>query len=174
ARIGFLTASTGVYERLTPREILAFFGRLHRMDEERLATRTDELLDLFELRAHADRLCGTLSTGTRQKVNVARSVVHDPPVLIFDEPTAGLDCVVARTVTDFLRLARERGRAILLSGHRMEEVERLCDDAAILFDGKIRTEGSLDELRATWAEPTLEGIFFAAIAREKAGATHGP
>ncbi len=167
-RIGFVTASTGVYERMTPREIMRFFGRLYGIDDDVLEARADELVRRFEMGKDADRLCGTLSSGNRQKANVARSVIHDPPVLIFDEPTANLDIIVARTVIDFIADCRARGRCVILSSHRMEEVERLCDDAAIIFEGKLLGKGSLDELRTTWSATSLEDVFFAAIGRRKA------
>ena len=161
--LGFLTSSTGLYERMTPREFLRFYGRLYEIPRNKIEKRIDELLVRFALVADADRLCGTLSTGTQQKVNVARSVIHDPPVLIFDEPTANLDIVVARTVIEFLRDSRERGRAILLSGHRMEEVGDLCDDVGLLHDGRLQAAGKIEDLYRQYGVERPEDLFFAAI-----------
>ncbi|HSH75262.1 MAG TPA: ATP-binding cassette domain-containing protein, partial [Longimicrobiales bacterium] len=119
ARLAFLSSSMGLYERLTPPELVAFFGRLQGLDEPTLAQRVAELVELFELGDFSDRFCGRLSTGQRQRVSLARALVHDPPVLILDEPTLGLDVVSGRTIYDFIERERRRGKTILLSTHQM-------------------------------------------------------
>ncbi|MGH7149493.1 MAG: ABC transporter ATP-binding protein, partial [Planctomycetota bacterium] len=130
--LGFLSANTGLYPRLTPRETLAFFGRLHHLPEERIEARVEELLDLFELEEIAERRCEKLSTGQRQRVSLARTLVHDPPVLVLDEPTTGLDILGTSAAMAFLQGKRAEGRAILFSTHVMAEAEKLCDRIAIL------------------------------------------
>ena len=165
--IGYLSGTTGVYERMTPREMVRYFGQLFGMDEQRIAARTESLFELFEMGSFADRLCATLSDGMRQKVTLARTLVHDPPVLLLDEPTSSLDILVARTVTEFIREARSEGKCILLSTHDMNEATQLCDRLAILHKGRIVTSGTLSELRSLWGAEELEEIFFRAIGSER-------
>ena len=159
-KLGFCTGATGIYERLSPREMIRYFGRLYGLDGEALDARTDELLDLFELRPYADTACGRLSAGNRQKVSLARTIVHEPPVLIFDEPTTSLDILVARTVTEFVSRCREEGRTVILSTHIMSEVEKLCDDVAMLHCGRILLQGSKEEVLADAGVDSIEELFF--------------
>src|SRR5690606_12513717 len=112
-RLGFLAASMGLYERLTPREVLAYFAGLQGMDDAAADQRIDELIERFDLRAFSRRLCGTLSTGQRQRVSIARAIVHDPPALVLDEPTLGLDVLSGETIHRFVAESRERGKAVL-------------------------------------------------------------
>jgi len=163
ARLGFCTGTTGIYERLTPREMVAYFGRLYGMGEEELGARIGELIDLLDMREFADSPNGRLSAGQRQKVSLARTIVHDPPVLVFDEPTVSLDVLVARTVTDFIAACRERGRTVILSTHIMAEVEKLCDDVAILHRGRILEQGTVEEVKQRAGADSIEQIFFARI-----------
>jgi sodium transport system ATP-binding protein len=159
-KLGFCTGATGIYERLSPREMIRYFGRLYGLDGEQLDARTDELLDLFELRPYADTACGRLSAGNKQKVSLARTIVHEPPVLIFDEPTTSLDILVARTVTEFVSRCREEGRTVILSTHIMSEVEKLCDDVAMLHRGRILLQGSKEEVLADAGVDSIEELFF--------------
>ncbi len=159
-KIGFLSGSTGVYERMTAREMVEYFGRLYDMPEDRLQERVEELLDLLEARSFADRLCGRLSTGQRQKVSIARAIVHDPPVLIFDEPTSGLDILVARGVVDFVASLKGGDRTVLVSTHIMSEAERLCDDVAIIHGGIVLQTGPVEELKERAGKTTIEDLFF--------------
>jgi sodium transport system ATP-binding protein len=106
-----------------------------------------------------DRRCDKLSTGMKQKTSIARTLVHDPPVMIFDEPTLGLDIMTARTITAFIRECRDRGKTVIFSTHIMSEVEKLCDVIGIIHDGKLLTEGTLGELREKYGEKDLEEIF---------------
>jgi len=163
AQLGFCTGTTGIYERLTPREMVAYFGRLYGMGEADLAARTEELFDLLDMRDFGDSPNGRLSAGQRQKVSLARTIVHDPPVLVFDEPTVSLDVLVARTVTDFIAGCRERGRTVILSTHIMAEVEKLCDDVAILHRGRILEQGTVEEVKRRAGADSIEQIFFARI-----------
>ena len=119
----------------------------------------DELFALFDVGEFADRRCDKLSTGMKQKVSIARTLVHDPPVMIFDEPTVGLDVMTARTIVSFIRDCRARGKTVIFSTHVMSEAEKLCDTIGIIHDGKLLTEGTLAELRARHAMQDLEDIF---------------
>ena len=167
-QIGFLSASTGLYDRLTARELIAYFGQLNGLGEDTLDARIDELSDMLEIGPFLDRPCGLLSTGQKQKVSIARALVHDPPVLIFDEPTSGLDVLVARTLIQRIEALRDARRTIILSTHIMTEAERLCDEVAIIHQGRIRAKGTLDDLRGEAGCETLEDAFFALIEREPA------
>jgi sodium transport system ATP-binding protein len=148
AAIGFLSGNTGLYPRLTPREVLAYFGRLYRLPEEAIAERTATLSRLFGMDEFLDKRCDALSSGMKQKVNVARTVLHDPPVLILDEPTVGLDVLTSRTIVEFVRDCRARGKCVVFSTHIMGEVSRLCDRLAIVHKGRVQFLGTLEELRA--------------------------
>lgn len=159
ANIGFMSTSTALYGRLTAVEAIEYFGRLYGLSGDALAQRLAFVVDKLKLGDFKDRLCDKLSTGQKQRVNIARTILHDPPVLFFDEPTAGLDVVTSQTVMEFIEEAREKGKTILFSTHIMSEVERLCDDIAVIHDGKIRGRGSVAEIKAQTGEATLEKAF---------------
>jgi sodium transport system ATP-binding protein len=159
-QIGFLSANTGVYERMTAWEMVAYYGRLHGLHGDRLRARIDELFARLAMNEFRDVMGGKLSTGMKQKVSIARALVHDPPVLIFDEPTAGLDVLVQRAVLRQIAALRESGKCIVFSTHIMREVERLCDRVAIMHRGAILTSGTLPELRAKHGQEDLEELFF--------------
>ncbi len=157
--IGFLSGTTGLYHRLTAREMVSLFGELQGLEGPRLEVRVDEVLTLFGIDRYADQRCEKLSTGMKQKVNIARTVVHDPPVLILDEPTSGLDVLAASTTLDFVQQIRDEGKCVLLSTHIMSEVERLCDRVGILHRGQLRAVGTPDELKERYRERFLEEVF---------------
>jgi sodium transport system ATP-binding protein len=163
--IGFLSGDTRLYDRLTPRETVRYFARLYGLDPPAIRARTDDLFDRFGLGAYADTLVQRLSTGTRQKISLARALVHDPPVLIVDEPTTGLDVLAARAVQDLLADCRRAGKTILLSTHAMAEAERLCDAVAVLHGGRILARGTPADVRARAGAATLEDAFFDLIRR---------
>lgn len=167
ARLGFLAASMGLYARLTPRELLAYFARLHGRDDAAVAARVEALVAAFSLEGFADRLCGRLSTGQRQRVSIARAVVHDPPALVLDEPTLGLDILSADAILRFVADARARGRAVLFSTHQMSEVELLADRVGILAGGRLVAEGTIAEVTDATGEPNLSRAFLR-LAREAA------
>ena len=148
AAIGYLTGTAGIYERLTVREMLAYFADLYRLSAQTRARRITELIDTLEMAEFIDRRCDKLSTGQRQRASIARAVLHEPPVLFFDEPTSGLDVMAARTVVRFIRQCRREGRTVIFSTHIMSEVEALCDRIAIVYQGRLCAEGSLQELKA--------------------------
>jgi sodium transport system ATP-binding protein len=158
--IGFLSANTAIYDRMSAWELVEFFGRLYGMEGDHLAARMDEVFTSLQMNDFRDVLGAKMSTGMRQKVSIARAIVHDPPVLIFDEPTAGLDVLVARNVLNTIRRLRELGKCILYSTHILREVEKLCDRVAIVAKGKILACGTLDELRAEHGQQDLEELFF--------------
>jgi sodium transport system ATP-binding protein len=157
--IGFYSASTALYPRLTTRETLDFFARINRYPPGAVSARVAELVARFGLERYADARVDKLSSGMKQKVSIARAIVHDPPVLIFDEATSGLDVLVARALLKTVGELRDQGKCILFSTHIMREAEKLCDRIAIIHDGKIHATGSLDELRAATGLHYLEDIF---------------
>jgi sodium transport system ATP-binding protein len=157
--LGFLTASTGLYDRLTVREILRTFGQLYGLTAEQLDARIEALSRELDLGAFIDRRCGTLSSGQKQRASIARSVVHDPEVYVLDEPTAALDPVASTAILELVRSARDRKKAVLFSTHRMEEAEFLCDRLAFLRGGKVVTEGTAHQLRERSGQATLTGAF---------------
>ena len=144
--IGFLSGDTQLYQRLNPREVLFYFGRLYGVEEPRLRRRVESLIDQLEMGSFASRLCGTLSSGQKQRANIARAFLHEPPVLILDEPTASLDVVSGQFIVEAIRRQRSAGRAIVFSTHIMGEAEYLCDRIYLLHEGKIVDSGSLKEL----------------------------
>lgn len=158
-QIGFLSGDMGTYARLTPREMLNFFGHLHGMDSVRLAKRIEELLDLLDMSSFADVRGDKLSTGMKQKSAIARSMLHDPPVLILDEPTAGLDVPTARVVEAAVLDAKRSGKCVVYSTHIMEEAEYLCDRIGVISGGKLRAEGTMEELRALTGKQRLREVF---------------
>ncbi|MCI0641529.1 MAG: ATP-binding cassette domain-containing protein [Gemmataceae bacterium] len=158
--IGFLSANTAIYDRMSAWELVEYFGKLYGMDDERLRARMEHVFDSLRMNDFRDVLGAKMSTGMRQKVSIARAIVHDPPVLIFDEPTAGLDVLVARNVLENIRQLREQGKCILYSTHIMREVEKICDRVAIVGKGKVRACGTLQDLREQHGENDMEELFF--------------
>jgi sodium transport system ATP-binding protein len=158
ANVGFLSTGTALYPRLSAQELVEYFGRLNGLDEATLKKRVDDIFNRLDMNGFRDRRCDKLSTGMKQKTSIARTLVHDPPVMIFDEPTTGLDVMTARTIITFISDCRERGKAIIFSTHIMSEVERLCDHIGIIHDGKLLAEGTVPELRSKYAEHNLEEI----------------
>ncbi|MFH1709074.1 MAG: ATP-binding cassette domain-containing protein [Planctomycetota bacterium] len=145
-RVGYISGDTGLYERLTPREMAVFFGRLNGLEGAGLRARIGLIFDLFGITPFADRPCGELSQGMRQKVSLARAVVHDPAVLILDEPTAHLDVIAARAVTDFIAAVRAAGTTVLYAGHNMDEAQRVCTHAIMIDRGRVIGRGAMADL----------------------------
>jgi sodium transport system ATP-binding protein len=162
--IGFLSANTAVYDRMSAWELVGYFGRLYGLSEDRLRERMEAVFSTLQMNDFRDVLGAKMSTGMRQKVSIARAIVHDPPVLIFDEPTAGLDVLVARAVLQSIERLRELGKCVLFSTHILREVERLCDRVAIVSRGRVQACGTLAELRERYREDDLEELFFRLVA----------
>lgn len=158
-RLGFLAASMGLYERLTAREMLVYFADLQGLATPERERRVDELIETFEIAPFAGRYCGKLSTGQRQRVSIARAIVHDPPALVLDEPTLGLDVLSGETIYRFIETARSRGRAVIFSTHQMAEVELLADQVGIIAGGRLVAEGTVEEIVARSGEPNLARAF---------------
>lgn len=163
ANIGFMSTSTALYGRLTPRETLRFFGELYGFAGAALESRVDALIEKFDIGSFSDRLFDKLSTGERQRVSIARTVIHDPPVLFFDEPTAGLDVVTSQTVFEFIEACRDQGKTVLFSTHYMAEAERLCNSVVVIHQGRIRGAGTIDGLKAKTGQPTMEKVFLSLV-----------
>ncbi len=157
--LGFYSASTALYPRLTARETLTLFARVNKYPAERTRDRVEEMIERFGLGEYAGARIEKLSTGMKQKVSIARTVVHDPPVLIFDEPTVGLDVLNALDLQKGIQELRDEGKTILFSTHIMSEAERLCDRIAIIDKGRIRACDGLEGLRAATSQHYLEDIF---------------
>ena len=157
--VGFLSTATALYGRLSAQEMVEYFGRLHGLDEPTLRQRINAIFERLEMNDFRDRRCDKLSNGMKQKVSIARTLVHDPSVMIFDEPTVGLDVMAARTIVGFIRECRDRGKTVIFSTHVMSEVEKLCDRIGIIHDGRLLAEGTVADLRQRFGKQDLEDIF---------------
>ena len=162
-QIGFLSGETGLYARLTPREILSFFGEMNGIRGGALKSRVEEMIQRFGISSFADTRTDKLSTGMKQRTAIARTLLHDPAVLILDEPTTGLDVPTARSIEECILDARNRGKCILYSTHVMEEAEYLCDRIAVISDGKLKMTGTMEELRAATGKQRLREIFLSLL-----------
>ena len=166
ANVGFLAASTALYGRLTAREMIAYFGKLNGLPDAEIRGRTKRIADELDMHEFLDRRCDKFSTGMKQKTSIARTLIHDPAVMIFDEPTLGLDVMTARAIVKFVRECRNRGKTVIYSTHVMSEVEKLCDTIGIIHGGKLMAEGTLAGLRATFGEQDMEEIFVKIVGAE--------
>ena len=169
--IGYLSGETKLYDRLTGREILQYFGTLAGMAKAAVRARIDELTEPFGLQEILVKRVGRMSTGMKQRLSIARVLFHDPQVLIFDEPTAGLDVIGARTVLDLVLDLKKRGRTIIYSTHIMTEAERICDEIAVIESGDILAQGTLDAIKGQGGHASLEDAFIDMV--RKAGAGRG-
>tara|TARA_R110002049_G_scaffold27321_2_gene94036 strand:+ start:119282 stop:120127 length:846 start_codon:yes stop_codon:yes gene_type:complete len=166
-KIGFVSNNTAIYDRMTAWEMVEYFGRLHGMPRAQLRERLVTLFDQLRMNEFRDVPGAKMSTGMKQKVSIARAMVHDPPVLVFDEATLGLDVLVARNLLAVIRDLREAGKCLIFSTHIMSEVERLCDRIAIMHRGKILDTGSLDELKHRHTEDDFEELFFGLLSQHE-------
>jgi len=158
-RIGYLSGDTKLYDRLTGRELLEYFGELAGMSAASIVSRIAELRESFDLGEVLEKRVGKMSTGMKQRLSIARGVLHDPPVLILDEPTSGLDVMGAREVLRIVRDLRAKGRTIIFSTHIMTEAERICDEIAIIEKGSILAQGTVTSLREKNGGGSLEDVF---------------
>jgi sodium transport system ATP-binding protein len=163
--LGFYSASTALFPRLTGRETLRFFARINHYPVEGLAERVEALISRFGIQEYANARIEKLSTGMKQKVSIARTIAHDPPVLIFDEPTVGLDVLNALEMVKVIRELRDEGKTIIFSSHIMSEVEKLCDRIAIIHRGRLLALGTLESLREATGEHYLEDVFVHYVTR---------
>jgi len=162
-RLGVLTDTHGLYQRLTARENIRYFGRLRGLGGKELETRIDTLIEQLEMDGIADRRTEGFSTGEQVKVAIARALVHQPQNVILDEPTSGLDVMSTRAMRGVIRQLRDEGRCILFSSHIMQEVAMLCDNIVIIAGGRVAAQGSPDELRQHTGQENLEDAFVAII-----------
>lgn len=161
ANLGYLSPTTKSYAKLTAYEQLMYFAKIQQVANPK--QRVEQLMEQFGITPFARQRCERLSTGMAQKVSIARAIVHDPPVLILDEPTTGLDVMVSEVFLSFVEQARDDGRCVLFSTHIMREVERLCDVVGVLHEGRLRAEGSVAELRQRTGKHHLEDVFLAVV-----------
>ena len=159
ANLGFLSGDTGLYARLSAREVVTYFGRLYDVSEENIAKRINELADLLDMHGFLDKKVDLLSTGMKQKVSIARSIIHDPPVMIFDEPTSGLDILTAKNIIDFIHKCKADNKCVLFSTHIMREAERIADKIVMIHEGKILAEGNWEDFKNKTGLQDLDDIF---------------
>ena len=157
--VTLVSASSGLYQWLTPRELMLYFAELYEIPHETAVNRLEHLADVFELRRFLDRRCAGMSTGQQQRINLARSLMHDPPVVLMDEPTRGLDIVGSKRIFDYTSLLREQGRAVVFCTHRLDEAQRLCCRFGLMFQGQLRLEGTLAALQQQTGREHLTDMF---------------
>ena len=162
-RLGFLTGSTKLYHRLTANELVKYYADLHGIDRGTFERRKDEIFTLLDMHGFAKQRIAKMSTGMQQKVSIARTIIHDPSVMVFDEATAGLDVLASRGIVELIRSAKERGKTVLFSTHRMGEVSQLSDDLAIIHKGTLLYNGTYEEFSAQMTVDSLEDEFIRII-----------
>ncbi len=159
SKIGFLTGTTKLYERLTPNELVKYYADLHGMDPENFRKRKEEIFSLLNMHDFANRRIGKLSTGMKQKVSIARTIIHDPTVVVFDEPTVGLDVITSRSIIELIRSSRDAGKTVIFSTHIMGEVSLLSDDLAIIHNGRLVYHGAYKGFQSQMKSDSLEEEF---------------
>ena len=162
-KIGFLTGSTGLYIRLTPNELIDYYGALYGVDKTTISKRKAKLFDLLDMNDFQNKRIGKLSTGMKQKVSICRTMIHDPEVIVFDEPTSGLDVITAENIIQLIRDCKNEGKTVIFSSHIMSEVDLLCDDIAIVHKGKLLHNGTMADFRANQKAESLTGEFIRII-----------
>jgi len=158
-KTGFLTGSTNLYDRLNPSEIVQYFGRLYGMSEKAIEQRMDALFTQLGIHDFSTKKIGQMSTGMKQKVSIARSMIHDPEVVIFDEPTSGLDVITANSIIDLIKRCKDEGKTVIFSSHIMSEVDLLCDDLAIIAKGDLVFNDSMANFRSQYKDISLTEAF---------------
>jgi sodium transport system ATP-binding protein len=167
AKIGFLTGNTGLYQRLTAREVIRYFGNLNGMTNKQVDERLVEIGEWLKMKDFLDVRAAKLSSGMAQKVNIARTIIHDPPVMVFDEPTVALDIIAARSIIEFINFCKSQNKCILFSTHIMREAERICDEVAIIHEGRIMAQGTVQSLKNMAEEEEFEDAFIKLVGEEK-------
>lgn len=163
SKLGFLTGSTGLYDRLTPRETLKYFAELHLVEASLIEPRIHALIERLDIGEFADRRVGKLSMGQKQRVSIARTLMHDPEVIIFDEPTTGLDVLTSRTIIDWIRECRTAGKTVIFSTHIMGEVSLLSDDLGVIHKGKLCYNDSFENFKTRFGRQLLEDAFISIL-----------
>ena len=158
-RVGMVSAGSGLYQWLTPHELLLFFGDLYGVVPAVARARLQELADLLDFSSFLHQRCSTLSTGQKQRVNLARALIHDPPVMLLDEPTSGLDVVGSQVVFSYVDHIRCRGKAVIVCTHHLDDAQRLCNRFGLLHRGRLQCEGTLSELQEQTGRATLFEVF---------------
>ncbi|MBR9922378.1 MAG: ATP-binding cassette domain-containing protein [Bacteroidetes bacterium] len=163
ASIGFLTGSTGLYHRLTPNELVNYFAKLYKLEQRVSRKRKEELFELLDMNDFANKRIGQLSTGMKQKVSIVRTMIHDPDIVVFDEPTSGLDVITAENIIQLIRRCRDDNKTVIFSSHIMSEVDLLCDDLAIIHEGKLIYESTMEDFRQTHQGVSLTEAFIETV-----------
>jgi len=158
-QVGFVSASAGVYQWLTGREMLSFFGEIYGLTETEISDRIEQLSEILDLGGFLSQGCATLSTGQKQRLSLARALIHDPPVMILDEPTLGLDVVGSQVIFNYIEILKQRSKAIILCTHRLEQAQRVCSRFGLLHEGKMVMEGTMDQLRQQTGRQDLVEMF---------------
>lgn len=158
-QVGFVSASAGVYQWLTGREMLAFFGEVYGLSNSEIDSRIEELSSILRLDDFLGQGCATMSTGQKQRLSLARALIHDPPVMILDEPTLGLDVVGSQVIFNYINILKERDKAIILCTHRLEQAQRVCTRFGLMHQGKQVLEGTMSELRSQTGRTDLVEMF---------------
>ncbi len=158
-RVGLVSTSAGLYQWLSARELLLFFADLYGMPRERAESRLKDLTQVMDLGPFLDQRCSTLSTGQRQRVHLAHALIHDPPIMLLDEPTRGLDVFGTQAIFDYISQLRREGRAVIVTTHRLDEAQRLCDRFGLMHHGRFVLEGTLEELRRQSGRDTIVEMF---------------
>ena len=171
-KIGFLTGSTELYARLTADETINYFAKLYGVPQAQLKQKKEELYSLLNMESFLNQRIGKMSTGMKQKVSICRTMIHDPEVVIFDEPTSGLDVITAENIIALIRQCKEEGKTVIFSSHIMSEVDLLCDDLAIMHNGKICHASTMDDFRKNMVAESLTGEFIRIVKSTEENKTH--
>lgn len=166
-RLGFLTGTTKLYERLTPYELVKYYADLHSMDTKQFKIRCEKLFTILDMQDFAKRRIGKLSSGMRQKVSIARTMIHDPDVVVFDEPTVGLDVITSKNIIELIRSCRDDGKTVIFSTHIMGEVSLLSDDLAVIHNGELAYYGLYNEFKKGMQKESLEEEFIRLLEESK-------
>lgn len=166
-KIGFLTGSSGLYARLTPDELIDYFASLYGISKAESSERKERLFNLLDMQHFRSKRIGKLSTGMKQKVSICRTMIHDPEIVVFDEPTSGLDVITAANIIELIRSCKQEGKTVIFSSHIMSEVDLLCDDLAIIHNGKLLFNGEMENFRKQMHESNLTAEFIRIINESK-------
>ena len=162
-RIGFLSDNTGLYGRLTAREMITYYGKLHGLKRSKLHERMEMLFNVLEMTEFVDKRNDSLSSGMKQKVSIARTLIHEPDIIMFDEPTTGLDVAAAEAILKFIESCKTQGKTVIFCTHHMHEIERLCDSVVILNKGRLCFEGTVEQMRTKSGHKLLDIAFLSLI-----------